>query len=188
MKSNGFTLIELLVAIGLFAIFTVIVTGIFTNFMRVERHSIAQGQLISDITSVLESFIKEARTGYGSTYASSGNEVTFINQNGNCVSYRTKEKREEAKQRYEIQRAEQEGGNNCSPGELAEQRFAPITGNTISVTHLQFDATPSEQEGGVIKTQGIITVRLTVQSARSAIPPVSIQNSVTSRQTVPYAQ
>lgn len=186
----GFTLIELLIAIGIFAIFITIITGIFTNFMQVQRHAIAQGQLISDITSSLESFIKEARTGYGSTYNSNGSNIAFVNQNGNCVAYRSKEIA--ADKRNEFQRAERLGAENCTPESFAaeEYRFTPITSNVTSITVLTFAPTIAldGNNDGILDNQGVIKITLTATSKKDGIPPITIQNSVTSRQMEPYAQ
>lgn len=180
----GFTLIELLIAMGIFAVLITIVVGIFTNFMQVERHAIAQSQLISDLTVSLESFIKEARTGYGSTYNSDGNEIAFVNQNGNCVVYR--KAAVEGGEYFEFQRAEKTGGDNCEPGSLSANQFTPITSNATSITELRFVQTIADAPDGILKNQGGIEITLTATSRKTDIPPIKIRNFVTSRQMEPY--
>jgi prepilin-type N-terminal cleavage/methylation domain-containing protein len=178
LPTRGFTLIELLIAIGIFAIFLLIMSGVFTRFMVVERHSIAQAQLISDLTSSLESFIKEARTGFGSTYTVDGSEVAFRNQEGVCVAYRVRD--------GVFERAEVTGGD-CVAGSLGltSSRYAPITSNQTDVAGASF-VTSGQFEGEIIRKQGVIAITLTAKSTRDDVAPITIQNSVTSRQTKVY--
>lgn len=188
----AFTLIELLIAMGIFAIFITIITGVFTNFTQVERHAIAQSRMISDLTSAMEALVKEARTGYGSTYVTDGNGgIAFVNQNAHCVEYRRRDK--ENNNLFVFERAEQ--ADIASNGDAAncvdvftdkDSSFTPITSNTTSITDLAFVPTPAESESGVLKNQGVITINLTATSSKDGIPPITIQNSVTSRQMEPY--
>ncbi len=181
MKTKqGFTLIELLIAMGIFAVFITIITGVFTNFIQVQRHAIAQGQLISDMTSALEAFIKEARTGYGSTYTADGDAIAFVNQNKNCITFRVIEEK--------FQRADAGGQDECSPEDVSSGRFTPLTSNTTEITGLTFDSVRAETENGILLNQGVITITLEATSTKDGIPPISIQNSVTSRQMEPYEQ
>ena len=181
--TTGFTLIELLIAMGIFAVFITIITGVFTNFIQVQRHAIAQGQLLSDMTSAMEAFIKEARTGYGSTYFPGTNAIAFVNQNKNCVEYRTINI--PAEDRGEFQRGEKEGANDCEPGKIAESSFTPITSKATSITELEFETTIAGNNGTLLTNQGVITIKLTATSKKDGIPPISIQNSITSRQMEP---
>ncbi len=192
LKRGGnaaFTLIELLIAMGIFAVFMTIITGVFTNFIQVQRRAIAQGQLISDMTSALESFIKEARTGYGSTYAGGGSEITFVNQNNMCIVYRVAT--------TEFQRAERSISNQidadaCLDGTFfngQESRFAPITSNSSEITTINFQPLIAKDENpknDILENQGVITINLTAKSKKEGIPPIKIQNSVTSRQMEAY--
>lgn len=183
--SKGFTLIELLIAIGIFSIFIVIITGVFSRFVEVERHSIAQGALILDVQSAVESFIKEARTGYGSTYWTlDGKQVAFRNQSGVCVGYRVNTA-------GVFERAEDpgsEGSAECTNGSFQGVPFTALTGNGTKISEIFFDTTPSEfdQTTFVLENQGVITLSLTATPTKSKILPIRIQNTVTSRQTKAY--
>lgn len=191
LQKQGFTLIELLIAIGIFAVFIIIMTGIFTNFMQTQRHAIAQGQLIADLTSALESFIKEARTGYGSTYFPddfvNGNAtaIAFVNQNGDCVEYRLKSNSTGG----EFQRAD---GGKRYPCEstLPNDLFVPITSNATNITSVQFvpDIALHHETNGIkiLDNQGRVSIVLKAKSTKDNIPEITIQNSVTARQMEPY--
>lgn len=187
LQKQGFTLIELLIAIGIFAVFITIMTGIFTNFMQTQRHAIAQGQLIADLTSAFESFIKEARTGYGSTYFvdGTGTAIAFVNQNGNCVEYRLKSNGT----RGEFQRADAGKKDPCEPT-LLDSMFVPMTSNATNITGVQFvpDIALHHETNGIkiLDNQGRITIVLKAKSTKDGIPEITIQNSVTSRQMEPY--
>ncbi len=185
MRLGGFTLIELLIAMGIFAVFITIITGIFTNFIQVQRHAIAQSRMISDLTSAMEAFVKEARTGYGSTYSINGNAdgIAFINQTGKeCVVYRKSDKNI-------FERAVKAVDDNCNPDSFASSSFTPITSSATQITNLMFVIPKDVIVGnGLLKNQGVITINLTAKSTKDGIPPIAIQNSVTSRQMEPYVQ
>ena len=166
-KSAAFTLIELLIAMGIFAVFITIITGVFTNFIQVQRHAIAQGQLISDMRSAMEAFIKEARTGYGSTYAAEGDAVVFVNQNNDCITFRVID--------GQFKRADAGEQDVCSAEDSDSNRFSPITSKATEIIGLEFS----------IPVDRVITIKLTATSKKDGIPPISIQNSITSRQMEP---
>lgn len=181
--SLGFTMIELLVAIGIFGVLLIIVSGIFSRFMLIERHGIAEGQLISDLRSGMESFTKEARTAYGSTYnvTSSGNEIAFRNQAGECVSYRVNNR--------VLQRAAVGNiGSDCIAGSLNDALFSPLTGTQTNISSIHFNPIIANTAGSKLLNQGVVTVSITASSSTSDIIPIQLQNTITSRQMSPYAQ
>lgn len=186
---KGFTLIELMIAMGIFAAFIVIITGVFGRFVQVQRHSIAQGQVVVDLQSALESFIKEARTAYGSTYYPNGNGsmVAFRNQERECVAYRLGNTK-----LLERAVATISPYDSCSPDVFNAETFTPITGTQTEITPVDgspiFDVFPAQVDGAGEKLlrQGVIVVHMTVSSKDATILPLSIENSVTSRQTSPY--
>ncbi len=182
-SSKGFTLIELLIAIGIFSIVIVIITGVFGRFMEVERHSIAQGALILDVQSAVESFIKEARTGYGSTYKTeNGTQVSFRNQSGACVSYRVNQE--------VFERAEAAGNTmgSCDASSFGSGAYTALTGSNTKITNVFFDPTISAYNAStfVLANQGVITLSLIASPKKNTILPISIQNTVASRQTKAY--
>ncbi len=184
--NRGFTLIELMIAIGIFSIFLLIITGVFTKFVQTERHNIVQGSLVLDLQSAMESFIKEARTGYGSTYDMTlgGRGVAFRNQSGACVSYRL-----DAAD-GEFGRAEDFGNleGDCNQATFRNISFTPLTGNGTRITDVFFDVTPSVKGSTPysIKNQGVITLTLKANSTKPGVLPLEIQNTVTSRQVRSY--
>ena len=189
-KNNfGFTMIELLVAIGIFGILLIIVSGVFSRFMLIERHGIAEGQLISDLRSAMESFTKEARTGYGSTYnvSSDGKEVVFRNQDGDCVAYRIAT----AGTSGVFQRADLGPSiSSCDPGIFTgkDSKFSPLTGSSTDISSIHFNAVIPQVAGGRMNQQGVVTVSVTASSAVSDVQPIQFENSITSRQMAPYVQ
>ena len=165
MKKTGFTLIELLIAIGIFSVFIVIMTGVFSRFVEVERHSIAQGALILDVQSAIESFVKEARTGYGSTYDTDGSkQIAFRNQSGVCVGYRLNIiKRSGEKDRGALERAEDDTLSNCRPNNLSSASYTALTGKDTNISELRFVTTRAREKAntGRLEEQGFITNVLT---------------------------
>ena len=181
-KSGGFTMIELLVAIGIFGIFITIVTGVFARFMMVERHGIAQGQLISDLQSVMQSFTKEARTAFGSTYnvTNTGKEIAFRNQEGECISYRV--------DNGVFQRAAVENVNGeCLVDSMNSSQYSPLTGSQTNITEIRFNIIIAEPSvDNALGNQGVITMSITAQSKSSDILPIKLETTVVSRQMSPY--
>lgn len=182
--TSGFTMIELLVAIGIFGILLLIVSGVFSRFMLIERHGIAEGQLISDLRSGMESITKEVRTGYGSTYvvSSSGSQVAFRNQLGDCVSYRVSG--------GVLQRADRgPSGLSCTANDFTQDsQFSPLTGAQTNITDIHFNPVIANTVGTSLSNQGVITVSITASSIVSDIQPIQLENTITSRQMSPYVQ
>ena len=188
-NTAGFTMIELLVAIGIFGIFITIVTGIFAQFMLVERHSIAEGQLITDLRSAMESLVKEARTGYGSTYnvTADGTEVAFRNQAGECVSYRVHSDPSDPSHIGIFQRAAVGNiGGDCIAGTIDDNFFSPLTGSQTNIDSIHFNTVIASTSGNTLLNQGVITVSMEAKSSTSDILPVQLENTITSRQMAPY--
>lgn len=187
LNNRGFTLVELVTSIGLFAIFLVIMTGVFSRFVQVQRHSIEQGALILEVQSVMELFIKEARTAYGSTFRTEdGSQVSFHNQAGTCVSYRWNT----IKNIFERAENPASASGTCDSGDFTDSEYAPLTSKSIEITHALFDANPSAYTTGnpALESQGVITFTLTAKSLKSAssVLPLTVQNTVTSRQVNAY--
>lgn len=183
MNTKGFTLIELLVAIGIFGIFITIVTGVFTRFMIVERHGIAEGQLITDLRSVMESFTKEVRTGYGSTYSvtSNGKQVVFRNQVGECVGYRVSND-------GVFERGATATNGECNAGAINPILFSPLTSSSTNINSISFNTVIALANGQSLANQGVITISISAKSNQSDIQPILLENTITSRQMNPYVQ
>jgi prepilin-type N-terminal cleavage/methylation domain-containing protein len=194
--NTGFTLIELLISIGIFAVFLVIVSGVFGRFVEVQRHSIEQGALILEVQTVMEAFVKEARTGFGSEYfqSASGHEISFRNQSGDCVSYRLGSRRENGVDRGVVERAEipEDAISDCrfDDPEFDNATFVPLSSSGLDVTDLYFESIRSTTVGGggsiTLEKQGVVTIVITAKSKKGTIPALTVQNTVTSRQVKPY--
>ncbi len=184
-SAAGFTLIELMISIGIFAVFLAIITGVFSRFVESQRHNIAQSALIADVQSGLESFAKEVRTGYGSTYFvfDDASGIAFINQAGVCVIYRV--------ENGVLERAEtEEDASGCSQDASVGATFVPLTSNQ-TVMHIKEDklgisVDVAEEDGGRLANQGSVTISITARSARSDVAPVSVRRTITSRQFAAY--
>ena len=203
---NGFTLVELLISIGIFSVFIVIVSGVFGRFVEVQRHSIEQGVLILEVQSIVEAFIKEARTAYGSTYIVNnvtGNRIAFRNQTGACVGYKIGTVVANGISRKAFQRAEDTAGAtvNCTVAALEGLEgvvFTPLSSNAIEITDIYFDTSISNAscplgstcppDDKKLDNQGVITFVITAKSTKGNIPPLTVQNTVTSRQVKPYEE
>ncbi|HLC49422.1 MAG TPA: prepilin-type N-terminal cleavage/methylation domain-containing protein [Candidatus Andersenbacteria bacterium] len=184
-RSRGFTLIELIIAIGIFSIFLIVYAGVFSRFIETQRHGIAQGALILDVQSAMEAFIKEARTAYGSTYdvTQDGKQVMFRNQSTACVSYRVTRAGI-----FERGEAVSDPNGACPIDKFNGVLFAPITSTSTIISDVLFDITPSDFDSNtlVLGNQGVITLTMTVAPINSGVLPISIQNTVTSRQILAY--
>jgi prepilin-type N-terminal cleavage/methylation domain-containing protein len=169
--NKGFTLLELLVSIGIFSVMLVIISGVFTNFAKNQRRQVGEQALQEDLRVALELFDKEARTGYGDTYAVSGSSsevITFKNQNGTCVQ-------------YALSITNQMTRTECSGGGTTE----PLTDPSTVVSGLKFIAYPAHVASGALTSQGYVTIVLSAHAKDSPDAQVNIQSSVTSRQYQP---
>lgn len=186
--SRGFTLIELMIAIAIFCIFMIIMAGVFARFVQTERHGISQSSLILDVQSAMDSFIKEARTGYGSTYAvaSDGKSIAFRNQEGVCVGYRINPTTET------FERSEHSGNlsGNCNVDDGSSGVFAPLTGEDTKIIEARFYPLPGSYDPATftLKNQGVVTLALKAKSTKekALTSEMSVQNTVTSRQVRAY--
>ncbi|MEX0650366.1 MAG: prepilin-type N-terminal cleavage/methylation domain-containing protein [Candidatus Andersenbacteria bacterium] len=179
---KGFTLIELLIAAGIFVIVMMIIVGLFSRFMMMQRRSIAENRVLEEVRFALELFSRETRTAYGDTYNPEEEDVLlYRNQNGLCVVYRLSEQ--------VLQRAELDiGTSNCTIEQFAEVQFTNLTSKHVQITELLFDAEPSTTEGTSLAQQGFVTLFITAQSAQHTLSPLTVRSSVTSRQVNPYVQ
>lgn len=179
-QQQGFTLIEMVVAVSIFSIILLMVVSIFSRFINIQRHDIAEFRLQENVRLALEVFNREARLSYGNTYAVQGTAVIFRNQNGACVTYRVAEKK--------FQRAERNNvdGVTC-PIITDDQLFQSLHTAQTFFEATQFTAVSARVsgDGAKLESQGIITMSAQVLSRGSA-KKVYVQNSVSSRQFIPF--
>ncbi|HSX24568.1 MAG TPA: hypothetical protein VLG69_01235, partial [Candidatus Andersenbacteria bacterium] len=132
----------------------------------------------------MEAFIKEARTSYGSTYDVTGstgnNEVSFVNQDGNCVAFRVNG--------GVFQRADIGSVATCDPGAFTPNKFSPLTGSQTNISAIHFNIVPAQVVNNKLANQGVITINMTAQSASSDVLPIQLENTIVSRQMNPYVQ
>jgi prepilin-type N-terminal cleavage/methylation domain-containing protein len=181
-SQRGFTLVEIVLATGIFVVLIAVMIGIFSQFTSTQRRDIAEQKLLEEIRHALELFNREARTGYGSTYAltdGSGQSVAFRNQNGLCVNYRL--------EGAQLMRAEREvSGQACDADDFAGVTYTPLTSADISIDQLRFDVTASTSEAEQLDRQGFITLILRISSDNESVPATPVQSTVTSRQVAPF--
>ncbi len=179
---TGFTLIELITATGLFIIILLIVSSLFGRYMYTQRRDIAEQKLLEEVRLALELFNRETRTAYGSTYAladSSGQSLTYRNQNRVCVHYRLLNSR--------LERAESDlAGTDCPTSNFASAAYSPLTSSDIAITDLRFDVTSSVPNGTGLDRQGFVTLILSARVGDFAGTTLTTQSTVTSRQLAPY--
>jgi prepilin-type N-terminal cleavage/methylation domain-containing protein len=179
MKTKGLTLIEIMMAMTILVILLTLSVMVFSRFVTNERREIAERSLQEDIRFALELFMREARTGYASTYlpVNDGHGIVFNNQNGTCV-------------KYYLTGTSLSHATTAGAGCDDTTPFGPpdsITGNTTEITRLDFkmpadvSTTPNE-----LNRQGFVTVVIEARSKNSNIPTLQLQTTVTSRQAKAY--
>lgn len=180
-QQRGTTLIEIVVAMSIFSIVLLLIVGIFSRFITIQRHDIAEFRLQEDVRLALEVFNREARLSYGATFAAQGTAVIFRNQNGACVTYRI------AGQAFQRAEAPGDGGGGACPIITDEALFQSLHTSQTIFEGLQFTVVPARVsgDGARLESQGLITVSAQVGSSGST-KKVNIQNSVSSRQIIPF--
>ncbi len=180
----GYTLIELLIALGVFSIVIVIMAGLVSRVVFIERRSIAEQALEEDLRFALEIFSREARLAFSSTFAladDTGQSLLMRNQNGVCVNYRVSPA-------GVFERAEAEAqGTDCAGADFAS-RYSPLTSSRIRVEQLRFDMPENiyNQRDNRLDRQGFITLIVRARGASAPTPPLELQTTVTSRQVKVY--
>lgn len=183
---SGFTLIEIVVAAGIFSVLLLVVVGVFSRFIFVQRRDIAEQKMQEDTRFALELFNREARTAYGSTFETQNSNtvsrVYFANQNKQCVQY------EWNNTEQSLRRAESQNGSpsNCAPGTVAYGDFEPLTSSDLKISKLTFVAHPAAVTGDALTNQAFITISLTAHAVNKADKVVTLQSTVASRQLIPY--
>lgn len=177
---NGFTLIEILVAISIFSIMLLLVVGIFSRFIAVQRRDVGEFRLQEDLRLALELFNREARIGYGDTYVVDQNSFVFRNQNGRCVVYRVANEA--------LQRAEQEVATGNCPLLTSDEQFQSLTSLTTRVSKVLWQVTPAlvSADGTRLEGQGVISLSLQAESRAKQGSSIGVQDTVASRQFIPY--
>ena len=183
MQRTGFTLIELLVALGIFTAALLVLFGTFGNVVTRQREAVAQQELQENLRLAFEQITREIRTGYGTTYtlvAGSIEALAFRNQRLECV-------------RYDLQDGQLHRSVNgdqavdCGAVSTYGEGVA-ITSSEVDVARLYFEPHLA-QEGtvGELAQQGFVTWWLTAAATSDPSRSLTVQTTVTSRQTKPYA-
>lgn len=91
--ARGFTLLELLVSVALFTIVVTIVMAAYVNLISLDRKARATGDLVSNLSFVVESMSRSMRTGKdyscdgGTNCVSGGASFSFVDENCRSVVY-----------------------------------------------------------------------------------------------------
>lgn len=182
--SKGYTLVELLVAMGVFSLVVVMMAGLVSRLVFIERRSIAEQALEEDVRFALEIFSREARLAFSSTFAladGTGASLLMRNQNGVCVNYRVNDL-------GVFERAEAEAqGTDCRGADF-DSRYTPLTSRRVRVENLRFDLPENiyNQNDNRLDRQGFITLMLRARGATAPTPPLELQTTITSRQIKVY--
>ena len=136
----GFTLLEMIVALGIFSVVALSSTAIFQRVIIGERMAIVAQNTQESLRYVFNVIAKEIRTAQvddtlctgqvNDIYIVAGDgSLRFVNQEGECVSYK------QADNRFMISRV--------APGQAAS--YLPITPDEISVNNLTFYIKSTDQ-------------------------------------------
>lgn len=184
-REGGYTLIELLVALGVFSVVVIMIAGLITRLIFIERRDIGEQAIEEDVRFALEVFSRETRLAYASTFAladDTGKSVVMRNQNGNCVNYRLSNE-SGAFERAEVSTS----GTDCLSASFGS-RYAPLSSNLVRFDFIRFDMPDSVYNRGDnrLDRQGFITVIIKARSRNKATPPLELQTTITSRQVKVY--
>lgn len=176
MKTKGLTLIEIMMAMAILVIMLTLSVNIFSRFVANQRREIAERSLQEDIRFALELFMREARTGYASSYqpVAVDNGIVFLNQSGACVTYRLIDST--------LSYARAGGTVSDCNSSTPFVDFESVTGNTTKITRLDFKMPEGVSDNKKMQRQGFVTVVIEAESENSNIPPLQLQTTVTSRQ------
>lgn len=184
-NNKGYTLIELMVALGVFSVVVIMISGLITRLIFIERRDIGEQALQEDLRFALEVFSREARLAYASTFAladGTGKSVVMRNQNGNCVNYRLND------ENGALERAEVSSGGVDCLGAGFSGRYAPLTSQRVQFDFLRFDIPDSiyNQGDARLDRQGFITIIMKARAKKTSTPPLELQTTITSRQVKSY--
>lgn len=182
MQRTGFTVIELLVALGIFTVALLVLFGTYGNVVTRQREALAQQELQENLRYALEQLAREIRTGYGTTYtlvAGSVEALAFRNQRLECV-------------RYDLQNGQLRRSVNGD--QTVDCEAASSYGQGISLTSPELDVArlyfephlAQEGTAGELAEQGFVTWWLRAAAAGDPDRALTVQSTVTSRQTKPY--
>lgn len=185
LREGGYTLIELLVALGIFSIVVIMIAGLITRLIFIERRDIGEQALEEDVRFVLEVFSREARLAYASTFAltdSTGQSLVMRNQTGNCVNYRLSP--EGPFERAEVAAP----GITCFSANFGN-RYAPLSTSRVQFDLLRFDLPENvyNEADGRLDRQGFITLIIRARARHAATAALELQTTITSRQLEAYA-
>lgn len=175
--AEGFTFIEVLVATSAFLLLFGAVSGVFTAFTRQQRAGLGTATLLSEFQNVFETLEREARTGYGNTFAtpSGATAFRFKNQNVQEVTYR------------------HDAAGKRIVREVSGGTSQVLTSRAVEVLSLAFLVTAPVVDTGVAPqipiltgAQGRVTVSTRLCPAGGESPRcLTVQTTLTSRQYVP---
>ena len=147
-----------------------------------QREAIAQQELQESLRPALEQLAREIRTGYGTTYtlvAGSIEALAFRNQRLECV-------------RYDLHDGQLHRSVNSSPtadctAVSSYGRGVALTSPEVAVSRLHFS--PHQASVGAdneLTEQGYVQWWLTAAAGSDLSPSLTVQTTITSRQTKPY--
>ncbi len=167
-----------MIAMGILVVLLSLSVTVFGRFVNNERREIAERSLQEDTRFALELFIREARTGYASTYVNADDGgVVFQNQNKQCVKYHLSTQNT-------WERSNTPLSGTCD-NSTKFSNFDALTSSTTMLTRLDFKMPAGVTINGHMTRQGFVSVVIEAESKTSNIPPLQLETTVTSRQVQP---
>lgn len=174
---RGFTLIEMIVSVGIFAIVMTVALGVLLAVSQADRKAETMKSIMDNLNFSLESMTRAIRTGRsyscgeslsGGDCAASGNQAfSFIDVNGNTVTYR-------------FSTTACANGVGCIERRIGSGSWAAMTSPDVIISSMRFYLIGS---GAGDLTQPKMTVLLSgyVQVSDSQRSTFAVQTSATQR-------
>ena len=179
----GFTLIEMLVAIGIFAIMTVALTGIFISATQSQSHTLYTQELMIQSSYALEYMGRILRMAKkdnssgsctGTAYANynpvsgTGNTITFLDYNNKCHQFL-----------LESERIKEKKSTDHTSGNLGSA--IEVTSSTVKINNLTFNVVGGSNTDNL---QPKVTILIDAEANTKKVDPVpkiKVQTTISQR-------
>lgn len=178
MENKGFTVIEMIVALGIFSVLLVATMGAFANGYASQRRILEMQAVQRDGAYLMEIMSREIRMASSSdglkpNLDKGSSRLDFTNHDGKSITY--------------CRASIKKGVVQCSgSGKL----FAMINdagvrslmnSSNVEITNLTFYSSNTDNSGNYDKSEPIVTISMTLQSAKDNNIQMTLQTSVAMR-------